>query len=150
MENKLAIATMLMFLVSAVWAAVPSGDAKLDQAIEKANSDWAAAMKTGDSVTIAAPYADDAVFVGFDGSCTKGRNEIEKMYRARFERSGPAASTKIESKRVTLDGELAYESGYAEVGMKKNGEIKVDGGPYFTVWRRQSGEWKIFRNLVLP
>src|SRR5262245_50574226 len=109
---------MLASLATMLRAAASSGDAKLDQAVEKANSEWAAAMKTGDAAIIAAPYAEDAVFVGIDGSCVKGRSEIEKMYRDRFQSRGLAASTKIDSRRRTLDGDLAYESGYAEIGMK--------------------------------
>jgi uncharacterized protein (TIGR02246 family) len=152
MANRVAagVAALLLFCASAVWSGATSGDKKLDKAIAKANSDWAAAMKTGDSAIIAEPYWGDAVFVALDGSCTKGRVEIEKMYKTRFERSGLAVSTKIESRRVDIEGDLAYESGYGEVGTTKDGETTVNGGPYLTVWQRRTGEWKILRNLVLP
>src|SRR5215212_10098712 len=59
-----------------------SGDAKLDRAIEKANSEFIAAMKTGNAAVIAAPYSESAVFIAIDGTCTQGRKEIEKLYRA--------------------------------------------------------------------
>jgi len=135
------------------WIAVDtrSGDPKLDRAIEKANSEFIAAMKTGDAAPIAAPYTDDAVFIAFDGTCTQGRTEIEKMYRARFERSGLASSTKVNSERLVVDGELAYESGYAEIRSLKQGKLEINGGRFLTVWQRQAaGEWKILRNVVLP
>jgi len=150
-RNLLRILIVVGLLVFSVdtKAAVQSGDAKLDSAIDKANSEWASAMKTGDAATIAAAYADNAVFIGFDGSCTKGRTEIEKMYRTRFER-GVAASTKIERRHITVDGDLAYDSGYAEIGMKKDSKISVNGGRYLTVWQKQSGSWKIIYNVVLP
>jgi uncharacterized protein (TIGR02246 family) len=145
------IALMLLSFVTSLRASsVSSGDPKLDQTIERANSEWAEAMKAGDSATIAAPYADDAVFVGFDGSCTRGRAEIEKMYDARFKRSGFAVSTKIESRNLTIDGDLAYESGYGEVGMKKDGKTVTNGGRFLTVWQQKAGEWKITHNIVLP
>jgi len=149
---KLTGLSLVMFasFATLVRAAAGSGDAKLDQTVGKANSEWAAAMKTGDAAIIAAPYAEDGVFVAIDGSCIKGRSEIEKMYHDRFQSRGLAVSTKIDSRRLTLDGDLAYESGYAEIGMKKDGATKVNGGRYFTVWQRQSGDWKIIRNLVLP
>jgi uncharacterized protein (TIGR02246 family) len=150
MEKMIGVMLFVVF-ASAVWAAgARSGDAKLDQAVEKANSDWAAAMKTGDAATIVAPYAEDGIFVAIDGSCIRGRAEIEKMYRERFERNGFAVSTKIEPRSLTMDGELAFELGYAEVGIKKDGTTRVNGGRYFTVWQRISGDWKIIRNLVLP
>jgi uncharacterized protein (TIGR02246 family) len=146
---RIAAATLLVLAADAV--AVPSGDPKLDRAIAKANSDYVDAMKTGDAAAIAAPYTDDAVFVGIDGACTRGRAEIEKMYRARFERSGLAKSTRIDSRRLVVDGNLAYESGYGEIGRLREAKLVVDGGRFLTVWQRQpGGEWKILRNIVLP
>ena len=126
-------------------------DPKLNQAIAKANSDFIAAMKTGDATVIAAPYTDRAVFIALDGTCTQGQTEIEKMYQARFKRSGVAALTKINSKRLVVDGDLAYESGYGEIQSLKEGKLSVNGGRFLTVWQRQvDGEWRILRNIVLP
>jgi uncharacterized protein (TIGR02246 family) len=145
------VASALLVFVAVASAVGRSGDSKLERAIEKANSEFAAAMKTGDAAAIAAPYTDDAVFVGLDGACTQGRTEIEKMYRARFERAGLGSSTKIDSRKLVVDGELAYESGYAEIGSLKEGKLSINGGRFLTVWQRQSdGDWKILRNIVLP
>jgi uncharacterized protein (TIGR02246 family) len=147
---RVAAATQLL-LAAADAVAVPSGDPKLDRAIRKANSDYVGAMKTGDAAAIAAPYTDDAVFVGIDGACTRGRAEIEKMYRARFERSGLAKSTRINSRRVVVDGNLAYESGSGEIGRLREGKLSTDSARFLTVWQRQAdGEWKILRNVVFP
>jgi uncharacterized protein (TIGR02246 family) len=146
--NKFIHATFFIVILSSML--YPANDSKLDQTINKANSDWLVAMKTGDSATIAAAYAEDGVFVGFDGTCTKGRAEIQKMYDARFARNGFAVSTKIERRSLTMDGDLAYEAGYGEIGTNQNGTTKVNGGRYLTVWQNRSGEWKIIRNVVLP
>jgi uncharacterized protein (TIGR02246 family) len=147
----LAVAVFALVVVGADPVAAQSRDAKLESAVRKANAEWAAAMKTGDAAAIAAPYTDRAVFVGIDGGCIQGRDEIEKMYRDRFEHAGLASSTRIESKNLVVDGDLAYESGYAEMGFTKEGKAVVKGGRYLTVWQRQAdGEWKILRNVVLP
>jgi len=144
----MAAAALLIFAVAAPGA---SNDPKLDRAIERANSEWAAAMKTGDAAACAAAYTENSVFIGIDGSCTNGRSEIEKLYRARFASRGVAATTKIDSKKLVVDGDLAYESGYAEIGWPKGGKVSVAGGRFLTVWQRQAdGEWKILRNVVLP
>jgi len=128
-----------------------SGDPKLDRAVEKANSEFILAMKTGDAATIAAPYTDDASFITIDGACVKGRTEIEKMYRDRFARFGLAHSTTINSKKLVVDNDLAYESGYGEIGLLKDGKVSIHGGRFLTVWQRQTnGDWKILRNVVLP
>ena len=108
-------------------------------------------MKTGDAATIAAPYTEDASFITIDGTCIQGRTEIEKMYRDRFARSGLARSTKINSKKLIVDDDLAYESGYGEIGLLKDGKLSINGGRFLTVWQRQAnGDWKILRNVVLP
>ena len=108
-------------------------------------------MKTGDAATIAAPYTENASFITIDGACIQGRTEIEKMYRDRFARSGPARSTTINSKKLVVDGDLAYESGYGEIGLLKDGKLSINGGRFLTVWQRQAnGDWKILRNVVLP
>jgi len=128
-----------------------SGDPALDRAIAAANSEWAEAMKTGDAAVIARPYLDDAVFVGADGSCVRGRAAIEALYVDRFRKNGRASATRIEPRRVLLDGDLAYESGYGEMTMAKDGKPATSGGRYLTVWKRGAGGgWKILRNVVLP
>jgi uncharacterized protein (TIGR02246 family) len=144
----LLLITSLLILTA---ASSRSGDQKLELAIEKANSEFEVAIKSGDTATIAAPYMEDGVFIGFDGTCTKGRTEIEKMYRARFDRVGFASAAKIDSKNLVVDGDLAYESGYGEISYVKEGKTSTSGGRFLTVWQRQAdGEWKILRNVVLP
>lgn len=144
-------AAVLLTLVTTELLAHHSGDPRLDRAIEKANSEFIVAMKTGDAATIAAPYTENASFITIDGACIQGRTEIEKMYRDRFARSGPAHSTTINSKKLVVDGDLAYESGYGEIGLMKDGKLSTNGGRFLTVWQRQAnGDWKILRNVVLP
>jgi uncharacterized protein (TIGR02246 family) len=150
LRSAARIAGAVLVVIAAVGPAA-ARDPKLDQAVRKANSEWAAAMKTGDAAVIAAPYADRGVFIALDGTCIQGREAIEKMYRDRFAQAGLARSTKIDSKQLVVDGDLAYESGYAEIGVTREGKEIVRGGRYLTVWQRQAdGEWKILRNVVLP
>ena len=144
-------AAVFLTLLTTELLAHHSGDPKLDRAVEKANSEFIVAMKTGDAATIAAPYTEDASFITIDGACVQGRTEIEKMYRDRFARFGLARSTKINSKKLVVDNDLAYESGYGEIEMLKDGKPSIKGGRFLTVWQRQTnGDWKILRNVVLP
>jgi len=144
-------AAVVLILVPSELLAHHSGDPKLDRAIEKANSEFIFAMKTGDAATIAAPYIEQTSLITIDGACIQGRTEIEKMYRDRFARSGLARSTKINSKKLVVDGDLGYESGYGEIESLKDGKLSISGGRFLTVWQRQAnGDWKILRNVVLP
>ena len=145
-DLRCVMAVLLLFLAASPLSARPV-DPKLKRAVRKANSDWVAAVKTGDAAAIAAPYKEDALFVLADGTCIHGRAEIEKMYRVGFEQRGVASSAKIDSRSLIVDGDLAYESGYGEVRRAKGGTVV--GGRYLTVWQRMAdGEWKIIRNLV--
>ena len=148
----LCIATVVFLtVVPADLLAHHSGDPKLDRAVEKANSEFIVAMETGDAATIAAPYTEDASFIMIDGTCVQGRTQIEQMYRDRFARSGVARVTKINSKKLVVDNDLAYESGYGEIGLLRDGKLSINGGRFLTVWQRQTnGDWKILRNVVLP
>ncbi len=128
----------LLYCSAAALGAAGSGVPKLDRAIKKANSEWAAAMRKGDAATIAAAYTDDAIFISLDGSCVRGRPEIEKMYRDRFASGGLAVFTAIQSQHTVVDGDFAYESGSAEIGSRKNGKTDLGGGRFLTVWHRQS------------
>lgn len=150
-SGLLPLAAALLLAAALTPVLAETADPRLEQAVHKANADWATAVKTGDAAAIAAPYADDAVFILVDGTCLKGRADIEKMYREGFERGGVATSARIDSKKLVVDGDLAYESGYGEIGRTKSGTAVTSGGRYLTVWQRASdGAWTIIRNIVLP
>ena len=131
---------------------VPAGaDPKLLAAIRKANSDFEVAMTKADTAAIAEPYTNDAVFVSADGTVTKGRPQIEQLYRDRFAKSGAALETRIESEELMLDGDLAYERGRGMIKLRVRHERVPNRARFLTVWQRQpGGDWKIFRNVVLP
>ena len=134
-------------------AAAASGDAdpRLLEAIRKANSEFEIAMTKSDVATIVAPYTADAVFIGADGTVTKGREKIEQLYRDRFAKSGPALETRIESEELMFDGDAAYERGKGSITLMVKGERVTSRARFLTVWQRQpGGDWKISRNIVLP
>jgi ketosteroid isomerase-like protein len=129
----------------------PGTDPRLLAAAGKANSDFEVAMTKGDVAAIVAPYADDAIFVLPDGTCFKGRAGIERLYRERFAKSGPAVESRIESKEIHPVGDLAYEWGLGTLARRRNGKLVNARARFLTVWHRQAdGGWKILRNIVLP
>ncbi len=131
---------------------VPAGaDPRLLSAIEKANSEFEIAMTKSDTATIAAPYTPDAVFVSPDGTATKGRARIEQLYKNRFATSGPALESRVESQQLVLDGDFAYERGRGSLTRVEQGARVTGWARFLTVWQRQpDGDWKIYRNVVLP
>jgi uncharacterized protein (TIGR02246 family) len=149
---SLALAAAAAVIASEGPKIAPAGaDPKLLAAIRKANSDFEIAMTKADTASIAEPYTNDAVFVSVDGTVTKGRAQIEQLYRDRFAKSGAALETRIESEEVMIDADVAYERGRGMIKLRVAEERVPNWARFLTVWQRQpGGDWKIFRNLVLP
>ena len=85
-----------------------------------------------------------------NGKTLRGRHDIEALYREGFAH-GLATATRITSRHLERDGNLAYESGDADVTVLRDGVPVTNGGRYLTVWQAQpDGAWKIIRNIVLP
>ena len=120
-------------------------------AIEKADADWFADIQAGDPERLAAPYADDGLFIGADGAVHAGKPAILELYRARSASKRRAVSGEIVRAGLGYGGHgLVYEWGHGRlVSVDETGKTVTSGGPYLTVWRRDGdGRWKIIRNLV--
>lgn len=122
------------------------------QTIAKANNDWLTAMKAQDAAGVAAPYADDAVFVLPTGDSVQGRAAIERMSRERFARTGRVVDGTIGDDGLTRTGQYVYEWGHANLRVAAGeGRTVASGGHFLTVWAADAnGRWRIIRNLSLP
>lgn len=131
--------------------AAPNDLAAARPAIDQANADWLPAMQQRDAVRLAAPYAEDGIFVLPDGREIVGRAAIAEFYRARM-----AATTQVLGGGIHHDGMtraddgLIYEWGHGgATTVDASGREATTDGPFLTVWRRQpNGHWAIVRNLV--
>lgn len=116
--------------------------------IDAGNQAWIDGVKTGNVPMILATYADDAVDCGPSGDCFRGTKQIEQHMKAELASLGLAQSAEVASWGSTQQGEFVYEWGRAEATYA-GGKKLID--KYLTVWHRQpDGNWKIFRNLVIP
>ncbi len=150
---------MIALLVSAVLAV---GAASIAQEAEvpadaratiaAANAAWVAALKAQDALAVAAPYADDGIFVTATGAIVKGRTGVAQLMRDRFAQTGRVVNGEIVQDGVTRQGSLIYEWGHATLELGPAGAPPVrSGGRYLTVWRKSgAGHWEIIRNLSLP
>jgi uncharacterized protein (TIGR02246 family) len=132
--------------------------------IQRANSEWSRAMKTGDADAIAEPYAIDAVFVTAGGESVRGRTAIRDLYRMRLRGKAPVVSAAIERRGTNAgDRDLVFEWGIGTVTTSSviaanelstlgaaGASLDKRSGLYFTLWKRQEGgRWEIIRNVVL-
>jgi uncharacterized protein (TIGR02246 family) len=120
--------------------------------IAAANADWIPALKKHDADAVAAPYAEDGVFVAADGAVFVGREAIARMMRDRFARMGTVVSGTIVQDGLMRQGSFIYEWGHANLDVtREGGAPQHSAGRYLTVWQpRTGGRWQIVRNLSLP
>jgi uncharacterized protein (TIGR02246 family) len=120
--------------------------------IAAANAEWIPALKKRDAEAVAAPYAEDGVFVAATGDVFKGRSAIAHMMRDRFAAMGTVVSGTLVQDGLTWQGGSIYEWGHADLELAGDGAApRHSRGRYLTVWRQgANGRWEIARNLSLP
>ena len=122
------------------------------ETIAAANADWIPALKRHDADAIAAPYADDGVFVTATGDVFKGRAAVAQLMRDRLAQMGTVVSGSLLQDGITRQGALVYEWGHADLELARQGAPPQHSrGRYLTVWQQgKGGRWQIVRNLSLP
>ncbi len=102
------------------------------------------AFNKGDAKALASLYLEDAQILAPDGDVVKGRQAIEEFWKAEIK---SAASDGIKSVSTPIEveqhGRVAHEAGIW-VNTKADGSVAMEG-KYFVLWRKQSGQWKIYR-----
>lgn len=121
--------------------------------IDAANAAWLPGLREHDAPAIAAAYADSGLFIGADGTVTRGRDAVTRMYAARFPRLRPILSGGVVQDGLTvLAPTRIAEWGHGWLDMKpdrEGGPPVRSGGTYLTIWERGAdGHWRIVRNLA--
>jgi len=121
--------------------------------IDAANAAWLPGLQRHDAGAIAAAYADSGLFVAGDGTVTRGRAAIARMYAERVQHMRPIRAGAVVQDGLTVLGPtriLEWGHGWLELALEREGASPSrSGGTYLTVWERASdGHWRIVRNLA--
>jgi len=121
--------------------------------IDAANTAWLPGLQRRDAVAIAAAYADSGLFIAVDGTVTRGRAAVARMYADRFPRLRPIRAGGIVQDGLTVLGPTRiaeWGRGWLELAPERAGAPPVrSGGSYLTIWEREAdGHWRIIRNLT--
>ena len=121
--------------------------------IDAANAAWLPALQRHDANAIAAAYADSGLFVAGDGTVTRGRAAVARMYAARFARLRPIRAGAVVQDGLTVLGPMRiaeWGHGWFELAPDRDGAPPARSvGTYLTVWQREvDGHWRIVRNLA--
>ncbi|AHG93407.1 hypothetical protein J421_5872 (plasmid) [Gemmatirosa kalamazoonensis] len=121
--------------------------------IDAANAAWIPGLRQRDAARIVAAYADSGLFIAADGSVTRGRDAVARMYAATFPRLREIVDGGVVQDGLTVaSADRLYEWGHAWLAMAAatpGAPPTRGGGAYLTVWQRGAdGHWRIARNLA--
>ena len=113
-----------------------------DAEIRKEVSVYQEDVKRGDSTALAAHYTSDGVVMAPNMGELKG-NAITGFWGGAV-RMG-VKELKLNTTDISGGGDVYAETGtYEMVGA---GNKTMDNGKYIVVWKRENGNWKIFRDI---
>jgi uncharacterized protein (TIGR02246 family) len=121
--------------------------------IDAANAAWLSGLQQHDAGAIAAAYADSGLFIAGDGTVSRGRDAVRRMYAARVRRLRPIRAGGVAQDGLTVLGPTRiaeWGHGWLDLEPEREGGPPVrSGGTYLTVWSREAdGHWRIIRNLA--
>jgi ketosteroid isomerase-like protein len=112
-------------------------------AVEAANGKFSSAFAAGKAADVAAHYSADAQAFPPNGDIVAGRAAIQNLWQGVMD-SG-VKGVKLTTLELTPRGDIAYEVGKYELA-GQGGNV-LDRGKYVVVWKRESGRWKIHRDI---
>lgn len=110
--------------------------------IKKEDSNFEEEFKKGDSTALAAHYASDGMVMPPNGETVKGK-DIAGMWGG-ASRMG-LKELKINITDISGGGDLYAETGNYEMLGAAN--KSMDKGKYVVVWKKDNGNWKIYRDI---
>ena len=99
------------------------------------------AFSRHDVAASAALFTDDAEILPQHGGAIRGRQEIENYFK---DSMAPMFTYDTDTEMTLVRGDLGIEQGRYRVRNVRRGS-DVEEGKYLHVWRRQGGDWKLYR-----
>lgn len=140
MRNQNRMLAILLGLMTLTVGAVAQGNIR--STIEAEGKRFTVALKQGDAAAIAAMYATDAMALPPNGEVVQGRAAIQKIWQEAID--GGMRDLSFTVMEVERKGDVVYEVGKYSV---KDGGKEVDAGKYIVIWKREKGEWRLFRDI---
>jgi len=140
--KRLSVFAILLFAACA--STMPANDA--EEAIRKADAEFATNARAGNVAALAAVYADDAVIMPPNAPAFRGPDAIRQFWTG-FLAAGQI-DVALTPDKVTQSGDLAAEIGHYDLTITPKGAAPIhDKGKYLVTWRRTGGTWKIIGDI---
>ena len=111
-------------------------------AIDSGNRAFIAAFLRGDAQAVADLYTEDAQLIPPGSEVASGRSAIATFWQTVMDTE--VEDLTLDTTEVESAGHLACELGKVRV-VGKNGQVIE--GRYLVVWKRQNGQWKLYRDI---
>jgi uncharacterized protein (TIGR02246 family) len=113
------------------------------EAIAAANDEFMAAFKRGDAAGLANLYTQDGQVLPPNADFVTGQQAIQGFWQAVIDMGIKEAEMKIVE--VEKLGDTAFEVSKFKL-LGEAGQV-LDEGKYIVVWKRQLGQWKLYRDI---
>jgi uncharacterized protein (TIGR02246 family) len=146
MTRTFAVGLVALALALPLPAFAQAGDVRPQ--IEKVSKAWEKAYNAGDAAGVAALYTKDAKVMAPGAEAASGTKAIQALFAA--DMSGGVKNTLTTEDIVGL-GDYALETG-KWVATSADGK-HLDHGPYMTLYKKEGGAWKLYRdtwNSAMP
>jgi len=116
------------------------------KAIEKANLKFGEGVRQGDAVAVAALYTDDAILLPPNSEMIRGRQGIEKFWRAAIQMGVKDAV--LTTMELSGSGDIIHEIGNYTLKIHPEGQQPIeDKGKYIVIWKHTASGWKLHRDI---
>ncbi|MEO7265012.1 MAG: nuclear transport factor 2 family protein [Ferruginibacter sp.] len=122
--------------------AQPFNLSKAEKEIEARLRDYEKALKNGDSIALGNMYTADAELFSNGGPSTIGRGNLITAFSSMIRDSITGSGFKTTGLWGNADMLVEEGTGYFS---HANGK-KVSSGKYLLVWKKDEGQWKIFKD----
>jgi ketosteroid isomerase-like protein len=134
--------TLVLFAIAAA-ASTPAASADVRAEIEAANLQFEAAAAKGDGKAVAALYTASAQALPAGSDVVSGTEAIGKFWQGVFD-SG-VKGVRLKTLEADSAGESAHEVGQYEL-LDAAGKV-LDRGKYVVIWKKDSGRFKLHRDI---
>jgi len=141
MTRRIALGVLALALGSPL-AALAQDGASVRSQIEKLDQAWEKSFNAGDAAGVAKLYSQDAKLMAPGGKPASGPSAIRAALDEAVKQGVKNALT---SEDVVASGTYAIETGNW-VATGADGK-HLDHGPYVTVYKKEGGAWKIYRDI---
>ncbi len=134
---------IILFAVAIFFFGCHQKPKNVTEDIVTANLKFTEAFNNGDTATLAKYYTSDAKLFPPNSKEIEGQKAIEVFWKAVMDMGIKKAE--LETVSAGSCGDYALEEGHYK--LYAEGDQMVDQGKYIVTWKKENGQWKLYRDI---